>query len=132
MKKEQEKRIPNALAMYLPVSTAVPVATIVARGSAIVGPAASEDAAHLTVDYEGAVYGQVNLKTYADRARQAAGRHLSRSPTSARLVVARSDLRQIGWFDPTKGIMLFNEMREEVASWLGVEIIDPAELSFSD
>ncbi len=58
------------------------IAITVARGSAIIGPPPGDELA-VTVDYEGAVYGQANMKTLADRARQAAGRQMAHYPTVA-------------------------------------------------
>jgi hypothetical protein len=123
--------MPNRLAVFVPVSAATPIATIVARGSAIIGEACSDGSEGVTVDYEGALNGQANIKTYADRARHAFGRQITRYPTVARCVVPRSELRQVGWFDPESGIALFDDAHEAVASWLGVAAIDPQELHFS-
>jgi hypothetical protein len=121
----------NHLAVFVPSSATTPLATIVAPGSAIIGPAGSDESEQVTVDYEGAVYGQANIQTYADRARQAAGRQLQHYPTVARSVVLRSELRQVGWFDPENGITLLDGAEGAVASWLGVNDIDPQELHFS-
>lgn len=46
-------------------------------------------------------------------------------------VAARSELLQVGWFDPAQGITLLEEVGEAVASWLSVEQIAPMELQFS-
>jgi hypothetical protein len=124
----------DRLVVYVPASQTTPLAIIVAPGSAIIGPAGSGESdgiEHVSVDYEGAVYGQVNIKTYADRARHAADRQLRRYPTVARCVVLRSELRQVGWFDPLEGVTLLAGAEEVVASWLGVNEIDPKELQFS-
>jgi hypothetical protein len=118
------------LAVFVPTAT-TPLATIVAAGSAIVGPAGGDETECVTVDYEGALYGPANMKTYADRARHAADRQLQHYPTVARRVVARRELLQVGWFDPENGISLLDEAVEVVASWLGVEAIAPQELRFS-
>jgi hypothetical protein len=124
--------MPNRLAVFVPASPTSPLATRIARGSGIVGPAESYAAGTISVDYEGAVYGQANLVTYADRVRHAADRQLQSYPTVARCVVPRSDLRQVGWFDPDSNtITLLDDAEEALAPWLGVDAIDPQELHFS-
>jgi hypothetical protein len=121
------------LAVFVPANPTVPIASIVVPGSAIVGIVESSELELVTVDYEGALYGPANMKTFADRARHAAGRQSVLYPTIARSVVPRSHLRQVGWFDERAGITLLDdaESREVLASWLGVETLDPEELWFS-
>lgn len=59
----------------------------IARGSAIVGePRAG---AEVEVYFEGAIYGQENMRTLADRAAHAAGRMLEGYTTSASRIVPR-------------------------------------------
>ncbi len=123
--------MPTSLAVFVPASGLTVIAITVARGSAIIGPPPGDELA-VTVDYEGAVYGQANMKTLADRARQAAGRQMAHYPTVARYTVPRSELRQVGWFDPIDGILLFDDAEGAVASWLGMDALDPKELHFSD
>lgn len=119
----------NRLAIFVPASSTSPLAARVARGSGIVGQVGSGMAETISLDYEGAIYGQANLVTYADRVRTAADRQLQHYPTVARCVVARSQLRQVGWFDPDSDAMtLLDDAEEALASWLGVEAIDPREL----
>jgi hypothetical protein len=120
------------LAVFVPANTTVSIASHVARGSAIVGPTDSDELEQVTVDYEGSIYSQANIKTYADRARHAAGRQVAHYPTVARSVVPRSDLRQVGWFDLENGITLLDDAMEAVTSWLGVEVMDSKELQFSE
>jgi hypothetical protein len=121
------------IAVFLPANTTVLIATIVVRGSAIVGPVGSNEANLVTVYYEGNLLGYANVKTYADRAKVAAGRLAARYPTIARSVVSPSALRQVGWFDPENGITLLDdtEAQEALVSWLGVEVIEEKELQFS-
>lgn len=121
----------NRLAVFVPAFPTAPIATIVARGSAIVGFVGGDGVGRITVDYEGAIYGQANIKTYADRALHAAGRHLQNYPTVARAVVRRSELLQVGWFDLGRGITLLDDAEEAAASWLEVDVVDQAELHFS-
>ena len=119
----------NLLALFVPATPTAEIATTVVPKSAIVG--SDTDDEYIVVDFEGAIYGPVNIKTYADRARHAAGRHITRYPTIARMRVARNDLTQVGWIDEQGGITLFDETRGAVAAWLGVEQIAPEELQFS-
>lgn len=122
------------LAVFVPASAAVPIARIVARGSAIVGKAESDEAVQVTVDYEGNINGAGNIKTFADRARHAAGRQSVLYPSIARSVVPHGALCQVGWYDPENGITLIDnpQAKEALASWLGVEDLDPRELRLSD
>ena len=75
-------------------------------GSAIVGrPEPGADA--VRIYYEGALYGQVNMRTLADRAVHACGRLQQDYPTVAAKVVPREALTVVGTFDPREGkIML--------------------------
>lgn len=120
------------LAVFVPASATAPIARIVARGFAIVGKAGSTE--QVTVDYEGNINGAVNIKTFADRARHAAGRQSVLYPTIARRTVHRSELCQVGWFDEHADITLLDdaESREALACWLGMETLDPEELRFSN
>lgn len=122
------------LAVFVPANTTVPIVSLVARGSAIVGPAGNGEAGQVSVDYEGNLYGTANIKTFADRARHAAGRQHVLYPTRTRSTVLRSELRQVGWFDSEVGIMLLDDKQAQdaLASWLGVEVIEEKELHFSN
>lgn len=74
------------LAIFVPTSRTTPLATIVAPGSAIIGPAGDDATERVTVDYEGAVYGQSTVLSYADRARHAAGRLAAALPDGCPLL----------------------------------------------
>jgi hypothetical protein len=122
----------SRLAIYVPASPTSPPVAHIAPGSGIVGPLVTDAAGTISVDYEGAVHGQANLVTYADRVRHAADRQRQHYPTVARCVVSRGDLRQVGWFDPAGlSITLLDDAEESLAPWLGVEAIDPKELRVS-
>lgn len=111
-------------AVYLPL-TARLRATI-AAGSGIVG---SPDADRITLDYEGAIYHQESLARFADRVYYAAGRHLVRYPTVARLSVKPADVRRIGTFDGNEGeVHLVRGEATALAAWLGVGHISRTEL----
>lgn len=122
------------LAVFVPANTTMLIASIVVVGSAIVGPADSDEAEQIAVYYEGNQHGYANVKTYADCARLAAGRLATHYPTIARSVVPRNALRQVGWFDLKAGITLLADVqaKDALASWLGVEVIEDHELHFSD
>ena len=122
------------LAVFVPSNATVWIASLVVRGSALVGNAESPEAKQITVDYEGNLHGAANIQTFADRARHAASRKTRLSPpTRARCTVPRCELRQVGWFDPENGITLLDDAQaqEALAFWLGVEDLDPKELRFS-
>jgi hypothetical protein len=121
------------LAVFVPASATVPIARTIARGSAIVGKAGSDETEQVTVDYEGNINGAVNIKTFADRVRAAAGRQSVLYPTVARSIVPRSALYQVGWYDPENGITLLDNLQAKKAlvSWLDVKDLDPKELQFS-
>ena len=100
----------------------------IARGSAIVGePRAG--AAEVEVHFEGAIHGQENMRTLADRATHAAGRMLERFTTSAARIVPRDALLAVGTFDFVEGRITLTGADSEraVAAWLGTLRLDPAE-----
>lgn len=74
----------------------------IARGSAIVGELRA-GAAEVEVYFEGAIFGQENMHTLADRATHAAGRMLERYATTAARIVPRDALLAVGTFDFHKG-----------------------------
>lgn len=116
------------IVVYLP-APGHPATEEIRPGSAIVGrPEPGSDA--VRIYYEGALYGQVNMRTLADRAVHACGRLQQDYPTTAAKVVARDALTVVGTFDPRAGrIMLTGRQSERaVAHWLGTSDLDPAEL----
>lgn len=54
---------------------------------------------NLVIDFEGNRYNALNMKTYADRAVHAAGRHHEHYPTVARCVVPQKRLIRVATFD---------------------------------
>src|SRR5436305_2005436 len=100
-----------------------------ARGCAIVGVPRA-DAAEVEVYFEGAIFGQENMRTLADRATHAAGRMAERYATSATRIVPRDALTAVGTFDPLQGLITLTGLDSEraVAVWLGMPRLDPAEL----
>ena len=71
----------------------------IAPASAIV--AAVDQAGHdrVLIHFEGNLFGAENLSTYESRIRQAAGRQVERYPTTAKMLVARDQLVQVGRYD---------------------------------
>ena len=102
------------------------------KSSGIVG-APLPGAERVVVDYEGAIYEQTKMARLADRVFYAHGRLVERYPTVARITVPRASLIEVGTFDPAGGtIAPVDEGAEAaLASWLGSEQLDPAELARS-
>ncbi len=101
----------------------------IARGSAIVGELRA-GAAEVEVYFEGAIFGQENMRTLADRATHAAGRMLERYATTATRIVPRDALLAVGTFDFREGKITLtgSDSERAVAAWLGTPQLDPAEL----
>jgi hypothetical protein len=119
---------PRDVVVYVPAE-GHPTTGSIARGSAIVGvpePGADD----VRIYFEGAIYGQVNLITLADRAVCAYGRLRERYPTLARRTVPREALVAVGTFDQAGGRIVLTGERSAsaVADWLGLPSLDPAEL----
>jgi hypothetical protein len=117
------------IVLYIPRG-GYPATADIAPGSAIVGePQAG--AAEIEVYFEGAIFGQENMRTLADRATHAAGRMLERYATSAARIVPRDALLAVGTFDFREGRITLTGADSEraVAAWLGTPQLDPAELA---
>ncbi|MBS1887574.1 MAG: hypothetical protein JSU06_10335 [Actinobacteria bacterium] len=116
------------IVVYVPAGGHPATAGIV-RGSAIVGlpdPGSEE----VRIHFEGALYGQSGMATLADRAVHACGRLRERYPTVAKRVVPRAALVVVGTLDETGGriILTGEQSAAVVATWLGLPVLDPAEL----
>lgn len=98
-------------------------------GSGIVGAPVPGDE-HVVVDFEGAVYEQSGMARLADRVFYAHGRLGERYPTVARMTLRRASLVEVGTFDPPSGAIALIDAHAEaaLATWLGSEELDPAEL----
>jgi hypothetical protein len=119
---------PREVVVYVPTG-GHPSTEGIARGSAIVGlpdPGTEE----VRVYFEGAIYGQVNMGTLADRAAHAYGRLRDDAPTVAARLVPREALVAVGTFDPRTGRILLagDKSIAAVATWLGTIGLVPAEL----
>jgi len=112
------------IAVYVPATMRL---AHVKAGSAIVG---TPFRGGVLVDYEGNLHGAANLKTYADRALHAWGRHVKRYPTVARALVEPYEVVQVGSFDPEAGVVAVFRGTQHGAlkRWLGVDDLDEAEL----
>jgi hypothetical protein len=115
--------------VYVP-SGEHPATAMIAAGSGIVG---RPDGGGLTeIYFEGAIYGQVNMSSFADRVAHAHGRMATEYPTTARMVVPRDALVVVGIFHPGDGrVELTGPASEaQVARWLAGSgrRLDPTEL----
>jgi hypothetical protein len=115
--------------LYIPVGGHRLTADI-ARGSAIIGEP-TVGAEEVQIYFEGAIFGQENMRTLADRATHAAGQMLEGYATAATRMVPRDALVAVGTFDFREGrIRLTGPGSErDVAAWLGTPRLDPAELA---
>lgn len=116
------------IVLYVP-SGGYPATADIARGSAIVGePRAGTE---VEVYFEGAIFGQENMRTLADRATHAAGRMLERYATTAARIVPCDALLAVGTFDFRDGRITLTGADSEraVAVWLGMPRLDPAEMA---
>jgi hypothetical protein len=119
----------DEIVLYIPRG-GYPSTADIARGSAIVGePRAG--VAEVEVYFEGAIFGQENMRTFADRATHAAGRMLERYATTAVRIVPRDALLAVGTFDFDQGRIRLTgpDSERAVAGWLGTPRLDPAELA---
>lgn len=102
------------LTIYVPRAASDLERMILPR-SGIVGTMQTEG--RVLIDYEGNAYGAANMVTWADRVEHAAGRHVMRYPTVARLEVIAFDLVPVGVFD-TDGRTVTVGHVDEVCRWL--------------
>ncbi|HEY9282358.1 MAG TPA: hypothetical protein VIP46_02790 [Pyrinomonadaceae bacterium] len=94
------------LTVYIPRAGSY-AAQVIAAGSAIVGsPSGNGDT--IRIDFEGNLYGAVN-GSFDDCLARAAGRHVERYPTCARLTVNPNDVIAVGSYDSTRSYLLVDE-----------------------
>jgi len=117
---------PLTVPVYVP-KAGTETARLVADGSGVVGSPGREGL--VTIDYEGAVYGQESLARYAVRVLHAADRHATRYPTLARMVVPEEELVLVGWWIiPDRRVALADEAaRDLVATWIEWSGAEPLE-----
>lgn len=97
------------------------VLTDVAPGSGVVGQAGDE---RFTLYYEGNLYGAANVVTWADRTFMAAGRMLTKYPTTARCAVDPDHVILVGHLDPETGTITVTEPSSELTTWLGTDDLE--------
>lgn len=107
-----------------------PATRTIAPGSGIVG---RPDGTSLTeIHFEGAIFGPVNIVSFADRVAHAYDRLATGHPTGAKMVVPLEALVVVGVFVPREGrVELTGPASEaQLARWLpgGDRPLDPAEL----
>lgn len=110
------------LRVYVPTLESKIRGTIVS-GSGIVGTieAPPGEGGRVVLDFEGNLYRASNIKTFADRVMIAAGRHVTRYPTVARIYARLSDVVCVGYWEEISGRVLPNENCEAyLPEWLGM------------
>lgn len=114
--------------VYVPRGDQIAASHIV-RGSGIVGEPHA-NSGWIVVYFEGAIYRPENMITYADRVLHAFYRMDERAPTVAKAAVPKDSLIPIGTYEPAlrRVFLTGPESEHELAWWLGVEHVDPAEL----
>jgi hypothetical protein len=124
---DQKELDVSEFVVYVPVE--MTGAQRIFKGSGIVS-SGGEDG-RVMIDYEGEIYGHRAGNNFADRVDRAAGRQTDNYPTVARSWVEPKSIRAIGYYDSERGIVdLFGEEEGELlAAWLGVEVVDPSELT---
>lgn len=118
----------SEVVVYIP-ATGYRATTGIARGSAIVGrPDAGRG--EVRIYYEGAIYGQSEMRTLADRAVYACSRMVDNYPTTAAMSVPREALVAVGTFDLSASeiVLTGDQSAAVVAEWLDMPQLDPAEL----
>ena len=118
----------SEVVVYVPVAGHRATANI-ARGAAIVGrPDARRE--EVRIYCEGAVHGQSEMRTLADRVVYACRRMVDSYPTTAAMSVPREALVAVGTFDPSSNeiVLTGDQSAAAVAEWLDMPQLDPAEL----
>lgn len=110
----------SEIAVYVPVGQALTIR----EGSGIVGTL--QENGRVMIDYEGNLYGAVNIVTFADRVHHAWGRHSVHYPTVARALVPTDAVARVGWYDPEAGVVDLDGPEDEAAlsAWLGHPVTD--------
>ena len=108
--------------VYVPCAGSAVLATIL-PGSGIVSDGERDPSGRLVIDFEGNRYGSTSITTYADRVDHAAGRHLVRYPTVARLAVLPADVIEVGAYNTETGVVTVHGPEEAhlLAEWCRVD-----------
>lgn len=131
MNRFSELPVPDKLTLFVPtivVGSAVSrgVSMMIRPGSAMVGSqAGSGDDTRWLVDYEGNANGAVNLETFEERLQSAAGRHVQKYPTIARIAAAPDNVVAIGEVRHSKALggFIITELSQPklLALWIAPE-----------
>ena len=119
--------------IYVPAKDSTLNLTI-REGSGIVGIGEHDVNDMVLIDFEGNLYNSVSFKTWADRVYHAWDRATAKYPTIARQLARRSDLIEVGTFEPIFGrIELDPNSAQLAADWLGLNVdqLEPELLSTS-
>lgn len=112
------------LYIYIPRSSASTVLGDLAKGTAIVSTGVMfPDSGRVKCYYEGNIYGAVNLQTFQDRAICAAGRLITRYPTTAIAYLTPDQLFKVGEMEcndngSVSSLTIYNKNLEAVNDWL--------------
>lgn len=87
-------------------------------GSALVGTDMGDD--RITIDYEGNLYGALNAVLFKDKLLIAAGRHVERYPTIARMYVHTAHVLAVGSYN-TETQRIHIDNAEALEAWIGEE-----------
>ena len=105
------------LTIYVPVDPALKA--VIRGGSGIVGSPAGGDKGLILVDYEGGLYGCADHRTLAGRLYHAAGRHVQRYPTVARMMAPADKLQAVGTYCTDRWEIVDVTDLDAVEAWLG-------------
>lgn len=104
-----------------PADRIAPGSAIVGEGDVVLG--------RMTLDYEGNLFGAVNMRRYVERCVVAWERHADNAPTLARAYLPEWSVIMVAVFDTDSRSVLVKPIDyEKLAAWLGVEDIDTKEL----
>jgi hypothetical protein len=78
------------------------------------------------VDYEGNLYGALNMRCFADHLHHAAARQAARYSTVARMALPREALRVVGSYDLAAKRFVCTDP-EALAAWVAPETIEAAD-----
>lgn len=101
------------------------------KGSGIVGRVTEQPGrSYVSLDYEGNLYGAVNLTRYVERVAHAYDRQVTGYPTVARMHAPAEWVEQIGWYSPDGYIVVEPTLESwaKLRKWLGVDDVPKAEL----
>lgn len=110
----------TVLTVYVPNEASF-LAKQIKPGSGIVGSPSGYAHPEMSerIDYEGNLYGAMNMNTYTERVYHAAGRHVTKYPTVARVWCNPADLVRVGTFHYETQVLLIDpDMQPTVDAWI--------------